>query len=66
MRALRLHGPRDLRMHDEPVPEPGAGEVQIQVKSVGICASDLHYYRDGRIGNAVVTSPLVLGHEAPE
>lgn len=64
MRSLRLYGPHDLRMHDEPVPEPSAGEVLIQIKSVGICASDLHYYRDGRIGTAVVTEPLVIGHEA--
>lgn len=64
MRSLRLHGPCDLRMHDEPVPVPGRGEVLIEVKSVGICASDLHYYRDGRIGTTVLIDPLVLGHEA--
>ena len=64
MRSTRLHGPRDLRMHDEPVPQPCAGEVQIQIKSVGICASDLHYYRDGRIGSTLLTQPTVIGHEA--
>ena len=64
MRSLRLHAPRDLRMHDEPVPTPSAGEALIRIASVGICASDLHYYRDGRIGSTVVTSPIVLGHEA--
>lgn len=64
MRSLRLHGPRDLRLHDEPIPEPKAGEVQIQIKSVGICASDLHYYRDGRIGATSITEPMVIGHEA--
>lgn len=51
-------------MHEEPIPEPADGEVQIQIKSVGVCASDVHYYRDGRIGSTVVTSPVVLGHEA--
>ena len=64
MRALRLHGIRNLRLHEEPIPEPRSGEVQVQIKSVGICASDLHYYRDGRIGTTVVTDPIVLGHEA--
>ena len=29
----------------------------------GICGSDMHYFRHGRIGNFVVTAPLVLGHE---
>ncbi|MDH7603083.1 MAG: NAD(P)-dependent alcohol dehydrogenase [Armatimonadota bacterium] len=64
MRVLRLHGPMDLRMHDEPIPTPAADEVLVRIKSVGICASDLHYYREGRIGSTVVTSPIVLGHEA--
>jgi L-iditol 2-dehydrogenase len=30
---------------------------------VGICGSDLHSYLDGRIGDNVVTTPLILGHE---
>lgn len=64
MRVLRLHGPGDLRMHDEPIPNPGPGEVRLKVMSVGVCASDLHYYREGRIGSAVVEKPIVMGHEA--
>lgn len=64
MRVLRLHGPRDMRFHDEPIPQPAPGEVRIKVKSVGICASDCHYYRDARIGSTVLFAPLVLGHEA--
>lgn len=64
MRSLRLHGPRDLRMHDEPAPQPGPGEAQIRVMSVGVCASDLHYYRDGRIGDTLISEPIVIGHEA--
>lgn len=64
MKAVRLHGLRDLRTHDEPVPQPMPGEVQIQVKSVGVCASDGHWYRDGRIGTTVLSNPLILGHEA--
>ena len=51
-------------MHEEAIPLPQPGDVQIQVKSVGICASDVHYYRDGRIGTTRLTAPLVLGHEA--
>jgi L-iditol 2-dehydrogenase len=64
MKVLRLHGPMDLRMHDEPVPSVASDEALVRIKSVGICASDLHYYREGRIGSTVVTSPIVLGHEA--
>lgn len=64
MKVLRLHAPLDLRMHDEPVPTPAPDEALVRIKSVSICASDLHYYREGRIGSTVVTSPIVLGHEA--
>lgn len=64
MRVLRLHGPKDLRMHEEPIPEPGRGEVRLKITSVGVCASDLHYYRDGRIGTTLIAEPLVIGHEA--
>ena len=31
---------------------------------MGVCGSDTHYYRHGRVGSFVVDAPLVLGHEA--
>lgn len=64
MKTLRLHAPRDLRSSDEPVPAPGGNEVLLKIGSVGVCASDVHYYEEGAIGDAVVEEPLVLGHEA--
>ena len=54
----------DLRIEDRPTPRPGPGDVVIRVRSVGICGSDIHYWEHGRIGDFVVESPLVLGHEA--
>ena len=36
----------------------------IKVGSVGICGSDIHYFRHGRIAEYVVREPLILGHEA--
>ena len=54
----------DLRIEDRPKPTPGQGEVLVGVRSVGICGSDVHYWEHGRIGDFVVESPLVLGHEA--
>ena len=59
-----LAGVGDLRIEDRPTPSPGPGEVLIGVRSVGICGSDVHYWEHGRIGDFVVESPLVLGHEA--
>lgn len=63
MKAVKLYGPGDLRLVDIPKPSPGPGEVLVQVKATGICASDIHYYREGRIGDAVVTEPIIMGHE---
>ena len=54
----------DLRIEDRPTPSPAPGEVLLGVRSVGICGSDVHYWEHGRIGDFVVESPLVLGHEA--
>ena len=41
MRAVRTYGPRDYRVEEVPVPEPGPGELLIEVGAVGICASDM-------------------------
>ena len=64
MKALRLHGVGDLRLADEPTPVPGPAEALVRVTAVGICGSDLHWYDESGIGDAVLTTPLVLGHEA--
>ena len=63
MRAARLHGIRDLRLEDLPRPTPGPDQVLLKVASVGICGSDVHYYLEGRIGDQVVTAPIIMGHE---
>ena len=63
MKALRLHGTGDLRLHDEPAPEPREGEVLVRVTAVGLCGSDRHWFLEGGIGDAVLDRPLVLGHE---
>lgn len=63
MRASVLLETRKIEMQERPVPEPGPDEVLVQVRSVGVCGSDVHYYKEGRIGDYVVDQPLVLGHE---
>lgn len=64
MQTVRLHGPGDLRLHDEPVPTPGPGQALVRVTATGVCGSDLHWFVEGRIGDTPVTRPLVLGHES--
>lgn len=63
MKALRLYGPGDVRLMDEPEPVPGAGEALLQVASVGVCGSDLTWFASSGIGSAKVDKPLILGHE---
>jgi len=64
MLAARLHGPKDLRIDRiQPPGAPGRGQVLLRVKTTGVCGSDLHSYLDARIGNTVIKSPLILGHE---
>ena len=62
--AAVLYAPHDIRIEERPVPRPGPGEVLIEVKAVGVCGSDVHYYEHGRIGSYVVRQPLILGHES--
>ena len=63
MIALRLHDVRDVRIHEEPVREPGPDEALLRVAAVGLCGSDLHWFAEGGIADAVLERPLVLGHE---
>jgi L-iditol 2-dehydrogenase len=63
-RAAVLHAPGDIRVEDVPRPVPGPREVLVEIRSVGVCGSDVHYYEHGRIGSFVVKQPLILGHES--
>ncbi|XP_034047331.1 sorbitol dehydrogenase [Thalassophryne amazonica] len=62
--CMVLHSKRNFRLEKRPVQEPGPNDVLLQMHSVGICGSDVHFWHDGRIGDFVVAQPLVLGHEA--
>lgn len=65
MRAAVLHGIGDLRVEDVPKPEiTKPNQALVKIGSVGICGSDIHYFTRGRIGDFIVTEPLILGHEA--
>jgi len=53
MRALRFHGPGDLRLEDVAKPEPGPGDVLIQVEVALTDGTDLKAFRRGH--------PVLLG-----
>jgi L-iditol 2-dehydrogenase len=63
MRASVMTGVRSLEIEDRPVPTPAPHQVLVEVAAVGVCGSDVHYYRHGRIGDFVVSDPMILGHE---
>lgn len=60
MRAVVLHRPGDAEVLDLPDPEPGPGELLLEVTGAGLCGTDVHIY-DGAFPPA--SYPLVPGHE---
>ena len=62
--ACLIHGALDLRLEQETPPPLGPHDVLLRLGAGGICGSDLHYYKEGRVGAFVVREPLVPGHEA--
>lgn len=64
MRASVLLTQGQLTVEDRPVPSLAADEVLVKISAVGVCGSDVHYFKEGRIGDFVVSEPLILGHEA--
>jgi L-iditol 2-dehydrogenase len=63
MTASVLTGAKALTVEQVPLPPVAPDEVLIKIAAVGVCGSDTHYYRHGRIGGFVVDGPLILGHE---
>lgn len=61
--ASVLVRPEEVVLEKRAIPDPNEGEVLVRVRAVGVCGSDVHYFKEGRIGDFVVEAPLVLGHE---
>ena len=53
-----------LPIKSRSISPPGATELQVSIRSTGLCGSDLHYYRHNRNGDIIVQEPLSLGHES--
>ena len=77
-RAVVLEKVKEIKIRDIDISEPfGPRDVRIDIKSVGICGSDVHYYqvpfyfdelcsydlKHGSIGPFILNQPMVLGHE---
>jgi propanol-preferring alcohol dehydrogenase len=61
MRAMVLESPgRPLVERELPDPDPGQGQVLIEVSACGVCRTDLHIF-DGELSEPKL--PVVLGHQ---
>ncbi len=71
MRALRIHGNKDIRIEDIPEPTPGEGEARLRITNTSICATDIEEWQYGPLwtqhdGPNPISGqemPLILGHE---
>ena len=55
-------GSGNMEIRDVPEPDPGPGQVKIEVHAAGICGSDLHIFHDC-IAGFPINPPVVTGHE---
>ncbi|GAA5162781.1 MULTISPECIES: zinc-dependent alcohol dehydrogenase family protein [Amycolatopsis] len=67
MSGVYLPGDSTAVLRDLPVPEPGPGQVLVEVGASGICGSDIGYIYHGHKGHRGVDGPayrgVVAGHE---
>lgn len=63
MKRIALSQPGQFEIQTVEMPPIGEAMALVRINAVGICGSDMHFFRKGRIGNIKMTDPLVLGHE---
>lgn len=63
MKAIRFYDKGDIRIEEVPEPTPNEHMVLLRIASVGLCGSDIHYYKEGGTGSLKLDQPLILGHE---
>ena len=60
MRQAVMTEPGRIEFNEVPAPAPGAGEILLRVRKIGVCGSDVHVWH----GQHPFTSyPVVQGHE---
>jgi threonine dehydrogenase-like Zn-dependent dehydrogenase len=69
MRGAVFAGHRRIEIQAFPDPEPGPGEVVLEIKASGMCGSDLKFYRPAAgeaqraLGLGDISEPMIGGHE---
>jgi NADPH:quinone reductase-like Zn-dependent oxidoreductase len=62
VRFYTLGGPEVLRIQEEPIPEPGKGQVRLNVKAIGLNRAEVMFRKGEYLESAVL--PSKLGYEA--
>ncbi|KAJ9301144.1 hypothetical protein DTO271G3_1279 [Paecilomyces variotii] len=62
--SLQVTPDHQLKLVDAPIYQPGPGEVLLHIKATGVCGSDIHFWKSGRIGPLEFKSDFIIGHEA--
>ncbi|RMJ22444.1 Dehydrogenase [Aspergillus sp. HF37] len=62
--SLQVTPDHNLKLAEAPVYAPRKGEALVHVKATGICGSDIHFWKAGRIGPLVFEGDCIIGHEA--
>lgn len=48
--AVFTNSAHDLHIVEKPIPKAGPGQCVVHVRATGICGSDCHFWKHGRIG----------------
>ena len=61
---LILPGRIEVRHVPDLAPPLPPGSVLLRIGKAGVCGSDIHLFREGRIGELLARMPMTIGHEA--
>jgi L-iditol 2-dehydrogenase len=62
-RVAKLTQIRKIEIFEEEIPKLKEGQLLVAMKSVGICGSDMHYFKEGGLGSFKNPLPMYMGHE---
>ncbi|XP_051116976.1 sorbitol dehydrogenase-like [Andrographis paniculata] len=61
--AIWLVGPKTLQIQPYKLPPLGPQDARIRIKAVGICGTDVHFFKELKVGDYIVKKPIIPGHE---
>ena len=62
-KVAKLTQIRKIEIFEEEIPKLQKGQILVAIKSVGICGTDMHYFKEGGLGSFKNPLPMYMGHE---